>query len=86
MLQDGIIEPSISAWNSPLLIIPKKKDPNTGTQKFRMAIDYRGLNDRIEDDKFPLPNITNIYEVLSRLKSRKELDPESRSCTLSCQG
>lgn len=64
MVQDNIAEPSMSPWNSPILVVPKKKDPVTGLQKLRLVIDYRGLNDVIEDDKFPLPNITDIYDLL----------------------
>lgn len=64
MVDDNIAEPSMSPWNSPILVVPKKKDPVTGLQKLRLVIDYRGLNDAVEDDKFPLPNITDIYDLL----------------------
>lgn len=92
MLADNIIEPSTSAWNSPILIVPKKKDPVTGLQKFRMVIDYRKLNEQIEDDKFPLPNINDIFDMLggasyfscidlSQGYYQVELDPQGRPCT-----
>lgn len=90
MLKD--IEPSISAWNSPILVVPKKKDPITGLQKFRMVIDYRRLNTQVEDDKFPLPNITDIFDMvggatyfscidLSQGYYQMELDQEGRPYT-----
>ncbi len=64
MLQDGIIEEARSEWSAPLLIVPKKADSN-GNKKWRVVIDYRQLNKRIEDDKFPLPCITDILDSLS---------------------
>ena len=92
MLDDDIIEPSVSPWNSPILVVPKKKDPITGLQKLRMVIDYRKLNEQIEDDKFPLPNITDIFDMvggatyfscidLSQGYYQMELDSEGRPCT-----
>lgn len=64
MLDDGIIEESRSAWSSPLLLVPKKTN-STGMKKWRIVIDYRKLNQHIQDDKFPLPNITDILDSLS---------------------
>lgn len=64
MLNDGIIEESHSEWSSPLLLVPKKPDQN-GNKKWRVVVDYRKLNQCIQDDKFPLPNITEILDSLS---------------------
>lgn len=64
MQVDGIIEPSKSEWASPLLIVPKKPDSN-GNKKWRVVIDYRQLNKKIENDKFPLPCIDEILDALS---------------------
>lgn len=64
MLEDGIIEESRSAWSSPLLLVPKKLD-STGIKKWRVVIDYRKLNEQIKDDKFPLPNISDILDSLT---------------------
>ena len=41
MLESGVIEPSTSAWSSPVVIIRKIND------KYRFCIDFRKLN-RIE--------------------------------------
>lgn len=64
MLQEGIIEECRSEWSSPVLLVPKKMD-SSGEKKWRLVIDYRKLNNCIEDDKFPLPNITEILDSLS---------------------
>lgn len=64
MIENGIIEKTSSEWSSPLLLVPKKEDKN-GKRQWRVVIDYRQLNERIQDDKFPLPNITEILESLS---------------------
>lgn len=91
MLEDDIIEPSRSEWSSPILLVPKKSD-NEKTKKWRLVIDYRKLNEVIQDDKFPLPNITDILDSLSGAIYYSHLDlsqsyyqcslkPESRPIT-----
>jgi transposase InsO family protein len=64
MLTDGIIEESRSEWSSPILLVPKKADKN-GNKKWRVVIDYRRLNEKIQDEKFPLANVTDILDALS---------------------
>jgi len=60
MLDDGIIRFSMSQWNVPLLVVPKKTDAS-GKQKLRIVVDFRKLNDLTIGDFFPLPNITEIF-------------------------
>lgn len=64
MLDNDIIEETVSEWSSPVLLVPKKAD-KTNKKKWRLVIDYRQLNNIIQDDKFPLPNITEILDSLS---------------------
>lgn len=64
MIKDDIIEPAVSEWSSPLLLVPKKSD-HLGNKKWRLVIDYRLVNQIIQDDKFPLPNITEILDSLA---------------------
>lgn len=64
MLKNNIIEEASSEWSSPLLLVPKKID-RSGERKWRVVIDYRKLNEKIQDDKFPLPNINEILDSLS---------------------
>lgn len=55
MLKDEIIEPSVSSYNSPILLVPKKSD--NSENKWRLVVDFRQLNKKIMPDKFPLPRI-----------------------------
>lgn len=65
MLAEGIIQHSISPWTSPIWIVPKKSDASK-KQKWRIVIDYRKLNDKTIDDKYPIPNIEEILDRLGR--------------------
>lgn len=43
----------------------EKKD-SSGKQKWRMVIDYRRLNEKTINDRYPLPNITEILDKLGK--------------------
>lgn len=73
MLEKKIIRPSISPWSFPVVIVPKKQD-KSGQTKWRIAIDYRKLNDKTIDDKYPLPQIDNILNKLGNKKYFTTLD------------
>jgi len=51
-LWDGIIEESVSLWNSPILVIPKKLDAS-GQPKFRLVVGYRKLNEKTIGNAYP---------------------------------
>lgn len=96
LLEQGIIEPCNSEWSSPVLLVPKKLD-STGEKKWRLVIDYRKLNNCIQDDKFPLPNISDILDSLSGCVYFSHLDlnqgfynvelhKDSRKLTAFCSG
>jgi len=67
MEQDGIIIPSDSPWNAPLLVVPKKEDIS-GNRKYRVVVDFRKLNNVTIGDAFPMPNVTEILDRLGKPK------------------
>lgn len=71
MLNEGIIEPSISSYNSPLLLVPKN-GPG-GEKSMRLVVDYRAVNKKFVSDKFPLPRIEEILDQLGRAKYFSDL-------------
>jgi len=73
MLQSEIIRTSISQWNAPLLVVPKKADAS-GKIKLRVVVDFRKLNNITIGDSFPLPNITEILDQLGSAKYFTTLD------------
>ena len=68
LLAKGFIQPSTSAYSSPVLFV-KKKDGS-----FRMVIDYRGLNAVTIKNRYPLPNISELFERLHGAKFFTKLD------------
>ena len=58
LLQNDIIEPSMSPWQSPVVLV-KKKD---GT--YRFAVDYRKLNSVTFPISHPLPRFEDIVDAV----------------------
>jgi hypothetical protein len=65
MLKDKIIQESHSPWSAPVHLVPKKMDAS-GQQKWRMVIDYRRINEITIDDRYPLPNINDLFDMLGK--------------------
>jgi hypothetical protein len=73
MLDQGIIRPSESAWSSPIWIVPKKADAS-GKVKWRLVVDFRKLNEKTYDDKYPIPNINDVLDKLGNCQYFSTLD------------
>ena len=71
MLQNGIIEPSVSPWSSPIVLV-EKKDHST-----RFCVDYRALNDVTRKDSYPLPNIPDCFDALGGTEWFSSIDLQS---------
>ena len=71
MLDNGIIRPSSSPWNSPIILV-KKKDNST-----RFVCDFRGLNDVTKKDAYPLPHIRDVLDKMQGSQYWTALDAAS---------
>ena len=65
----GAIEESTSDWNSPAILVSKKR-----SDKLRVAIDYRMLNKKIEKYSVPLRSTEYYYEKVKKAKYYSVMD------------
>ena len=56
LLDKGYIRPSVSPWGAPVLFV-KKKD-----ETFRVCIDYRQLKKLTIRNRYPLPQIEDLFD------------------------
>jgi len=68
MLEERIVEPSVSPWCSEYVLVKKK------TNDWPLCIDFRRLNSVIKRDSFPLPNAEECLEQLSGNQFFSSLD------------
>ena len=81
-VENKLIEPCSSPWNSPSLLVRKKDG------KFRLVIDYRRLNDATLQIHHPLPNLedsvsylenSRIFSMCDMIKGFHQIDLEESS-------
>lgn len=68
MLKEGVIEPSTSAWSSPVVLVKKSSG------KHRFCIDFRKVNEVTIPDAYPLPFIQGILDKLRGARFLTTLD------------
>lgn len=68
LLENKIIQPSLSPWAAPIVLVKKK------TGEDRLCIDYRKLNAITKKDSFPLPRIDDVLDLLQGQKFFSTLD------------
>ena len=70
MLQDGIIQPSVSPWSFPVVLV-KKKDKR---DKPRFCVDFRSLNKLNSRPMWPLPLIDDAVSAFGKSTVFSSLD------------
>lgn len=68
MLKLGVIEPSKSAWSSPMVAVRKSSG------KIRLCLDSRKLNEVTVKDSYPMPYMTRILGNLRGTKFLSKID------------
>ena len=71
MLENEIIRPSASPWNSPIILV-KKKDNSA-----RFVCDFRDLSDVTKKDTYPFPHIKDVIDKMEGAKFWSTLDAAS---------
>ena len=71
LVDGGFIRPSISPWGVPVLFVKK----NDGT--WRLCVDYRQLNKVTIRNKYPLPQIDDLFDQLHGEKVFSKIDLRS---------
>ena len=71
MLEKKVIEPAISEWASPIVLVPKKDG------QLRFCVDYRKLNEQTIADAYPLPRMDDCIDSLGDAKIFTTLDCNS---------
>jgi len=70
-LDEGVIRPSVSPYSSPIFLVPK------GDNDFRPVVDYRQLNQKIDIESVPLPDINTAFNWFAGAKVFTSLDLNS---------
>ena len=68
MMEAGIIQPSVSAWASPIVLVSKKD----GGVHF--CVDYRRLNSKSTIDAYPMPLVEELFEKIGPTRVISTLD------------
>lgn len=61
LLEQAVIAPSISLWNLPVFLIPKKD----GTKP---VVDYRQFSKKCQQKQYPLPVMTDIVRWTTKYR------------------
>ena len=67
----GFVRPSTSPWGAPVLFV-KKKD-----ETLRLCIDYRELNKVTIKNRYPLPQIDDLFDQLQGSTTFSKIDLRS---------
>lgn len=75
MQKDGIISRSKSVYNSPLILVPMGLPPSLPKwESFRVFIDFRKFNQKIQPVSFPIPRIADRLHNAGQTKVISSID------------
>ena len=70
LLAANLIRPAASPFAAPVLMVLKPHEPGA----WRLTVDYRALNSKIERDSFPIPHPEDVFNELAGHKFYSRLD------------
>jgi hypothetical protein len=70
-LDKGFVQQSSSSWGAPVLFVEKKDSSK------RLVMEYRSLNEVTIKNKYPLPNINDLFDQLKGAKVFYKIDLRS---------
>ena len=71
LLESGLLRPSKAPYGAPVLFQKKADGP------LRMCVDYRAVNNVTIKNKYPVPNVTELFDRLTRARYFTKLDLRS---------
>jgi hypothetical protein len=71
LLDLGLIRPSVSPWGAPVIFV-KKKDGS-----LRLCIDYRDLNRATVKNRYPMPQIDDLFDQMKGATVFSKIDLRS---------
>lgn len=78
MLEENIIRPSKSPYNSPMWVVGKKGYNEDGSKNNRLVIDFKKLYKNTVPDRYPMPDPSVILFNFIRFRIRFSSDPNER--------
>ncbi len=68
LLKSGVVSSSTSPWGAPVVLVPKSNG------KWRLCIDYRGLNEVVDTIQWPLPRMDDCINALRQAQIMTSMD------------
>ena len=68
LLDNDFIEPSMSEWRSPCILVPKQDG------RYRKCTDYRKVNALTKTDTFPIPRIDDCIDRIGKARFVTKFD------------
>lgn len=74
MLDNKIIQPSKSPYNSPMWTVAKKGTDNEGKPKRRIVVHFQKLNAQAITDKYPITDKAKVFTGKAKVFTTIDLE------------